>query len=91
MVGRPEGWKQVDEDSVYAQALDEVLKKDEGRSWAEGNIRIGDYLLLVDCDTRVPVDCLMDGVSELEQSPEVALLQFTSRVMMVSNSFFEKE
>lgn len=28
-----------------------------------GDIRIGDYILLIDCDTRVPKDCLIDAVS----------------------------
>ena len=43
----------------------------------------------VDSDTRVPADCLLDAVSELEISPEVAILQFSSGVMNVTTSYFE--
>ncbi|KAL2152574.1 hypothetical protein VTH82DRAFT_5758 [Thermothelomyces myriococcoides] len=82
-------WTSEQEDAAYDQCLAEVLREDEGRTWAEGNIRIGDYILLVDSDTRVPRDCLLDAVSEMEQSPEVAILQFQSGVMNVTNSFFE--
>ena len=46
-------------------------------------------LLLVDSDTRVPVDCLLDAVSEMEQSPEVGIMQFNSGVMQVQWDFFE--
>ena len=43
----------------------------------------------VDSDTRVPVDCLFDAVSEMEQSPEVGIMQFNSGVMQVQHDFFE--
>ncbi|KAI0514471.1 glycosyl transferase family group 2-domain-containing protein [Xylaria bambusicola] len=82
-------WTQEDEHAAYEQCLSEVLQEDEGRTWAEGNIRIGDYILIIDSDTRVPEDCLLDAVSEMEQSPQVAILQFSSGVMRVSESFFE--
>ncbi|KAJ2993300.1 hypothetical protein NUW58_g1885 [Xylaria curta] len=82
-------WTPEDEYAAYEHALGEVLQEDEGRTWAEGNIRIGDYILIIDSDTRVPEDCLLDAVSEMEQSPQVAILQFSSGVMRVSESFFE--
>lgn len=90
LVVRGANWNQEDEDTAYAEALAKVLEEDEGRTWAEGNIRLGDYILLIDSDTRVPEDCLLDAVSEMEQSPEVAILQYTSGVMNVTDSFFEK-
>lgn len=37
----------------------------------------------------MPTDCLLDAVSELEISPEVAILQFSSGVMNVTTSYFE--
>ena len=37
----------------------------------------------------MPVDCLLDAVSELETAPEVAILQFSSGVMNVSDNYFE--
>lgn len=88
-VQRTSTWSQDDENAAYDQCLNEVIQEDEGRTWAEGNIRVGDYILIIDSDTRVPGDCLLDAVSEMEQSPEVAILQFTSGVMKVSTSFFE--
>ena len=33
-------------------AIEISLKLDEGRMWAEGNIRIGEIILLIDCDNR---------------------------------------
>lgn len=82
-------WTKEDESAAYARCMQEVIAEDEGRTWAEGNIRMGDYILLIDSDTRVPTDCFLDAVSEMEQSPQVAILQFSSGVMNVTNSFFE--
>jgi hypothetical protein len=82
-------WTQDEENNAYKQCLANVIAEDEGRTWAEGNIRIGDYILIIDSDTRVPKDCLLDAVSEMEQSPDVAIIQFSSGVMNVTNSFFE--
>ncbi|KAK3078326.1 hypothetical protein LTS18_007801 [Coniosporium uncinatum] len=90
MKERWEGWTQEDEANAYKEALSAVVDSDEGRTWADGNIRIGDYILLIDSDTRVPVDCFIDAVSEMEQSPQVAILQYSSGVMNVTSSFFEK-
>ncbi|KXJ92069.1 glycosyl transferase family group 2-domain-containing protein, partial [Microdochium bolleyi] len=86
---RSVNWTQDDENAAYNEALAEVTRQDEGRTWAEGNIRIGDYILIIDSDTRVPKDCLLDAVSEMEQCPEVAILQYTAGVLRVSTSFFE--
>lgn len=76
-------------EAAYRKALSEVLQGMEGRFWAEGNIRLGDYILLIDSDTRIPKDCFMNAVTEMEQSPQVAVLQFASGVMRVSDSGFE--
>ncbi|KAH7026412.1 glycosyl transferase family group 2-domain-containing protein [Microdochium trichocladiopsis] len=86
---RHEHWDQDDEEKAYNEAFQQVLAEDQGRTWAEGNIRIGDYILIIDSDTRVPKDCLLDAVSEMEQCPEVAILQYTAGVLRVSTSFFE--
>ena len=108
-VERSTEWSQHDEAVAYEKALKEVLVED-GRAWADGNIRVGDYILIsefrafppcptpspkarsnrsVDSDTRVPADCLLDAVSEMEQSPEVGIMQFSSGVMQVVGDFFE--
>lgn len=89
-IERPEGWTQQDEEAAYEECLEEVIRESDGETWAGGNIRMGDYILLVDSDTRVPRDCLLDAVSEMEQSPEVAIIQHTSGVMTVTDSFFEQ-
>lgn len=89
LVERGEGWSQEDEYSAYDECLAQVLAEEEGRAWAEGNIRVGDYILLIDSDTRVPVDCLLDAASEMEQSPECTILQYSSGVMQVTDTFFE--
>jgi len=72
LVDRAPGWTQDDEGHEYGRCLVEVLEE-HGRAWADGNIRIGDYILLIDSDTRVPEDCLLDAASEMEQSPEVGM------------------
>ncbi|KAI6359468.1 hypothetical protein MCOR25_007041 [Pyricularia grisea] len=87
-VQRGPEWTQHDEAQAYEHALKEVLEKD-GRAWADGNIRVGDYILIIDSDTRVPADCLLDAVSEMEQSPDVGIMQFSSGVMQVVHTYFE--
>ena len=88
LINRPDDWSQADEALAYERCLKEVL--DESQiAWADGNIRIGDYILLIDSDTRVPSDCLLDAASEMEQSPDVGIMQFTSGVMQVVNTYFE--
>lgn len=83
-------WSQQQERDLYDNALSQVIEEDEGRTWAEGNVRIGDYILLIDSDTRVPSDCFLDAVSEMEASPQVAIIQFSSGVMNVTDTFFER-
>jgi hypothetical protein len=42
---RSDDWTQADEAQAYETCLKEALE-DNGRAWADGNIRIGDYILL---------------------------------------------
>jgi membrane glycosyltransferase len=86
---RPPRWTQIDEAALYVKALEEVIEEDENRTWADGNVRMGDFILLIDSDTRVPTDCLLDAVSEMTNSPQVAIIQYTSGVMNVTQNFFE--
>ncbi|KAF2439465.1 hypothetical protein P171DRAFT_369811 [Karstenula rhodostoma CBS 690.94] len=81
-------WSQQQENDAYSAALAELI--DQNGTWADGNIRIGDYILIVDSDTRVPLDCLLEAVSEMEYCRDVAILQFASGVMNVTRSFFER-
>jgi hypothetical protein len=88
-IERGSTWTQEAEAEAYRKCLEEVKAEDHGNTWAEGDIRIGDYILLIDSDTRVPHDCFLDAVSEMESSPQVAILQYSSGVMNVTNNFFE--
>lgn len=89
-INRPEHWTQDQEATAYHDALSEVIDEEEGYMQADGDIRMGDYILIIDSDTRVPADCFLDCVSEMEECPQVAILQFSSGVMNVTDSFFEK-
>lgn len=42
-----------EEDILYQKALETIIDQDEGRTWASGNVRIGDIILIIDSDTRV--------------------------------------
>ena len=84
-----EWWSEMDERALYAEALEAAIVETEGKSWAKGNIRIGEVILLIDSDTRVPEDCLLDASLELSQCPEVAIIQHVSGVLQVVNHFFE--
>ncbi|UZJ55683.1 hypothetical protein CBS101457_005003 [Exobasidium rhododendri] len=75
---------------TYNKALQIVLEERNGDAWVTGDIRIGDYILLIDSDTRVPLDCLMDAASEMERSPDVAALQHCSGITYVQHHYFER-
>lgn len=89
LIERNSNWNQELERAAYQRCLNKVLAEDK-RAWAAGDIRVGDYILLIDSDTRVPHDCLLDAASEMELSPQVGILQYSSGVMTVTDSFFEK-
>lgn len=78
-----------EEEELYQQAMATILEEDGGKTLAEGNVRMGEVILIIDCDTRVPVDCLSLGALEMAESPDVAIVQHASGVMQVINSVFE--
>jgi hypothetical protein len=45
LIQRPVDWTQADEAQAYERCLKEALEEN-GRAWADGNIRVGDYILL---------------------------------------------
>ena len=45
LIQRPLDWTQADEAQAYEIFLKKALE-DNGRAWADGNIRVGDYILL---------------------------------------------
>lgn len=87
---RDRGWNEIHERAAYAEALGTVLDEMDGETWADGDIRIGEFILIVDSDTRVPIDCLQEAISEMGRAPQIAVLQYISGVMNVTTSFFEK-
>jgi hypothetical protein len=42
-----------EENEFYDIAMKKVIESDQGRTLAAGNVRLGELILLVDCDTRV--------------------------------------
>ncbi|CAM9295184.1 unnamed protein product [Phaeothamnion confervicola] len=60
-------------DSAVALAAVRASMDDEFEGG--GDVRIGDIILLVDSDTRVPVDCLSKIATEFLLSPELGFLQ----------------
>jgi hypothetical protein len=48
LIQRPSDWTQADEAQAYDRCLKEALEEN-GRAWADGNIRVGDYILLSKC------------------------------------------
>ena len=83
-------WTEADESTLYEMCLTKALGEMHPLAEACGNIRIGDLILLIDSDTRVPEDCLLDAASEMVQCPDVGVLQHCSGVMLVSDSYFER-
>lgn len=90
---RPEdisSWTEADERSLYDQCFTDALAAAHPQALGAGNVRIGELILLIDSDTRVPTDCFLDAASELSQCPDVAILQHCSGVMQVTqNNYFE--
>jgi hypothetical protein len=41
------------ENELYDIAMKEIIDSDEGRTLADGNVRLGEIILLLDCDTKV--------------------------------------
>lgn len=78
-----------EEEDLYDQARESMLEKDGGKTWAAGNVRMGEVILIIDSDTRMPEDALVYGALEMHESPEVALLQHASGILQVVNNVFE--
>ncbi|GAA5852955.1 hypothetical protein JCM8547_004747 [Rhodosporidiobolus lusitaniae] len=82
-------WNQLDEDALYQWAMDEALAERGGTIWANGNLRHGELILLIDSDTRIPRDCFLDAACEMSQSPEVGVLQHQSGTFLAGAGYFE--
>jgi hypothetical protein len=53
------------ENELYAHATQTIISSDEGRTWAEGNVRLGEFILLLDCDTKVVSRLLTSSLDSL--------------------------
>lgn len=83
-------WTEADENKLYEECFQEALAAAHPLARGSGNIRIGELILMIDCDTRVPTDCFLDAASEMSQCPDVGILQHCSGVMQVTkNNYFE--
>ena len=50
--GRHDQWTQADEAGLYEQAFKQVMEE-RPEAWADGNVRIGDYILLSEFPTSL--------------------------------------
>lgn len=48
-----EGINVAKENELYSTAMETIIASDQGRTWASGNIRLGELILLLDCDSKV--------------------------------------
>ncbi|KID59983.1 hypothetical protein MAN_10233, partial [Metarhizium hybridum] len=78
----------AEEEEMYQSALARVLEENP-LAWADGDIRVGELILIVDSDTRVPEDCVLYGAAEMFLSPEAAIVQHSTGVMQVTHDYFE--
>jgi hypothetical protein len=42
-----------EENDLYEKAREKIVENDGGKTWAGGNVRLGEIILIVDSDTRV--------------------------------------
>ncbi|SNX84533.1 uncharacterized protein MEPE_03242 [Melanopsichium pennsylvanicum] len=85
----PEDWTDADEIELYRRCLEACLPRRHRLAQAKGDIRIGQLILMIDSDTRVPEDCFLDAATEMTLCPDIGVLQHCSGVMLVSDSYFE--
>ncbi|TKY84697.1 hypothetical protein EX895_006599 [Sporisorium graminicola] len=85
------------EDSILANPnqdrealLQRILKDRHPQADGEGDVSIGELILLIDSDTRIPADSLLPSAWEMASSPDVGILQHCSGVLIVGSGFFEK-
>lgn len=81
---RPSYWTDGDEFAKQDELTKDLLETQSPPAWGDGNIRIGELILLIDADTRVPQDCFLDAANEFAETPELAILQHTSLAFQVT-------
>jgi hypothetical protein len=78
--GGPNPFGEDDEIELEERALQMAIDETNGMAWAKGGrqLRVGEIILIVDSDTQVPEDCFRDAARELQQCPNVAIIQHAS-------------
>eukprot|EP00898_Chlorokybus_atmophyticus_P006347 jgi/Chlat1/6713/Chrsp50S06422 len=75
--------------AYMGQALHDVLEESNHSFMMGGDVRVGEYILLIDSDTRIPEDCMLPSVTELMMSPEVAFTQHLTSPMQIVGDYWE--
>lgn len=57
---------------------------------AGNDISIGDFILLLDSDTRIPINCLHDVVREFKLYPQLGYTQHLTYPMIVTDTYWER-
>ena len=88
-VDRSGQWTDMHETSCMQELLNGLLQAQSPPAMGAGDIRIGDLILLIDADTRMPSDCFLDAATEFHNCPNVAILQHTSLAFQVVHNYWE--
>ncbi|BFZ57040.1 hypothetical protein PYCC9005_004090 [Savitreella phatthalungensis] len=73
----------------YEEARRQILEERGNVDWCAGDLGMGDIVLIIDCDTRVPVDCILNAVLEMRDSPDLAIIQHIGDALLLGNDYWE--
>jgi hypothetical protein len=80
------------EDRAMKMAQDEMFEESGGKfkPWCENgkSLRMGEIILIIDSDTVVPEDCFRDAAREMGESPDVAIIQHESGMIISFHILF---
>lgn len=82
-------WTEEYKSTIYQEILKQIVNEDEFAQGA-GDIRIGDIILIVDCDTRIPPDCLLHAAIEFRDSSGLGILQHKCSFIWIGHNYLEK-
>ena len=88
-VDRSGQWTDTHEAAVTSSILDDILAAQSPPAMGGGDVRIGDLILLIDADTRIPEDCFIDAATEFNNCDDLAILQHTSHAFQVVHNYWE--
>lgn len=57
---------------------------------SHGDITLGDFILLLDSDTRIPYDCLHNVLDEFDEDPKLGFTQHLTYPLIVTNTYWER-